>query len=193
MKRFLVSPIVLVTLLVCVATPLTYAAKQKAAGGPNLSTANCYGHYPTGIFRYGNTTTNYTVDVHLALAYGKSAHPELFDDANEYFIAAMNAVNPAIQYQQANGVQPYIIIRVVLKRNATEDRYGLQVMVYGPHSIDASGAKYDPPFSTKNMRQWFWNEQDLVYLASLKMMTDAGTQVGQNLSNGWSCNNPDRP
>jgi hypothetical protein len=191
-KMFHAPLIALVALLVCAVAPPAHAA-AKAPKASKVSTANCYGHYPTGIFQYGTTTTNYVVDVHSALAYGQSEHPELADQVGGFVIDAMNAVNPAIQYAQANGTQPYIIIRVTVERNASQDRYGLLVVVYGPDSIDATGAKFNPPFSTTNMRQWFALQQDLLYLADTKMMTDAGTKVGQYLSTGWTCSNPDRP
>ncbi|SPE17602.1 exported hypothetical protein [Candidatus Sulfotelmatomonas gaucii] len=187
------APLVaLVALLVCAGSSPARAA-AKASKAPKVSTANCYGHYSNGIFQYGTTTTNYVVDVHSALGYGQSVHPELADQVGGYIIAAMNAVNPSIQYAQANGTQPYIIMNITVERNASQDRYGLLVVVYGPDSIDATGAKFNPPFSTTNMRQWFAFQQDLLYLADTKMMTDAGTKVGQYLSTGWTCSNPDRP
>ncbi|MGA3101095.1 MAG: hypothetical protein ABSD61_04455 [Terracidiphilus sp.] len=191
-KRLHASHIALAALLVCAGNPPAHAA-SKASKAPKLSTAFCYGHYPNGIFQYGSSTTNYVVDVHSALGYGQSEHPELADQVGGYIIGAMNAVNPSIQYAQANGTQPYIIIRATIERNASQDRYGLLVIVYGPDSIDASGATFTPPFSTANMRQWFSFQQDLLYLADTKMMTDAGTKVGQYLSTGWTCSNPDRP
>jgi hypothetical protein len=191
-KRFHASLIALSALLVCSGT-LPAHAGGKAPKAPKLSTAFCYGHYPNGIFQYSSSTTNYVVDVHSALAYGQSEHPELADQVGGAIINAMNAVNPSIQYAQANGTQPYVIIRATVERSASQDRYGLLVIVYGPDSIDASGATFTPPFSTANMRQWFSFQQDLLYLADTKMMTDAGTKVGQYLSTGWTCSNPDRP
>jgi hypothetical protein len=191
-KRFHASLIALIALLVCAGSPPALAG-GKASKSPKVSTALCYGHYPSGIFQYGTSTTNYVVDVHSALAYGQSEHPELADQVGGVVIQAMNSVNPAIQYAQSNGTQPYIIIRATVERNASQDRYGLLVIVYGPDSIDASGATFNPPFSTANMRQWFSFQQDLLYLADTKMMTDAGTKVGQYLSTGWTCSNPDRP
>jgi hypothetical protein len=193
-KKPLVSVFALLCLLACMAIqPASIAQRHKQATGPLASTANCWGHYPSGIFRYDGTTTNYKVDVHFALDYGKSMHPELFDKTTALIIQSMNAVNPSIQYQQAEGEQPHIIIRTFDKRNSTEDRYGLLVIVYGPDTMDASGGHFNPPFNTANMREWFSFDQGLLYTADPQMIVDAGTKIGQYLSNGWSCSNPDRP
>lgn len=183
-----------ICLLTCMAVqPVSAQGRKRQATGPLVSTANCYGHYPQGIFRYDGTSTNYKIYVHYALNYGKSQHPELFDKVTAAFIAAMNSVNPSIQYQQVEGEQPYMIIRMYDQRNAAEDRHGLLVNVYGPDAIDASGGHFYPPFNTANMRQWFTYDQGLLYTIDPQEIVDAGTKIGQYLSNGWTCSNPDRP
>jgi hypothetical protein len=193
-KKPYVLVFTLLCLLACMAIQPAFAKKkQKQATGPLTSTANCWGHYPSGIFRYDGTSTNYKISVHFALNYGKSKHPELFDNITEEIIQSMNAVNPSIQYQQAEGEQPYFIIQTIANRNSSDDRYGLLVIVNGPQSIDASGGHYDPPFSTAYMRTLFTFDQGLQYTLDGPILNDAGTKIGQYLSNGWSCSNPDRP
>jgi hypothetical protein len=180
-----------VGILVCacallIASSASTAPVLGARHNTRKSSATCFAGFPQGVFHgspYGITTAQ--VAFYLTSSYTFTDPSLAHAGLPGIFVADMNPVSSAVQYSVADGSAGNFAIHLNAFPDATQDHYGMSVIVNGPPTVNFNG--YDPTHTQTDV-QYFAFTLPAQYVSGAQMIQDAGTKVAGYLDNGWTCN-----
>jgi hypothetical protein len=180
-----------VRILLCMSALLVAgsAAPSPLPGGHNdrrKTSSTCFAGFPQGVF-HGSPyqITDAQVTFFLTASYTLKDPSLAHEGMPGIFTADMNSVSPAVRYAVADGSAGNFAIHLNVFQDATQDHYGITVLVNGPPSVNFNG--YDPTHIQTDV-QYFQFTLPAQYVSGAQLIQDAGAKVAGYLDTGWTCN-----
>jgi hypothetical protein len=85
----------------------------------------------------------------------------------------------------ADGSAGNFSIHLNVFQDATQDHYGMTVVVNGPPTVNFNG--YDAAHTQTDV-QYFGFTLPAQYVSGSQLIQDAGTKIATYLYSGWTCN-----
>jgi hypothetical protein len=165
------------------------AATAPMPGGGHKTpkaSSTCFAGFPQGVF-HGSPYAITTVQLafFLTASYTLKDPSLAHQNIPGFVVASMNPVSPAVQYSVVDGSAGNFSIHLNVFQDATQDHYGMTVIVNGPPKINFNG--YNPTQIQTDV-QYFEFTLPAQYVSGSKLIQDAGERLARNLENGWTCN-----
>ncbi|MGC1188378.1 MAG: hypothetical protein WA871_13405 [Candidatus Acidiferrales bacterium] len=150
------------------------------------SSSTCFAGFPQGVF-YGSPygVTNAQLAFFLTASYTLKDPTLAHASMPGLLVADMNPVSTRVLYAVADGTAGNFSIHLNVFQDATQDHYGMTVVVNGPSTVNFNG--YDPTHIQTDV-QYFQFTLPAQYVSGSQLIQDAGTKIATYLDNGWTCN-----
>jgi hypothetical protein len=150
------------------------------------SSSICFAGFPQGVFRGSPyQITNVQLAFFLTASYTLKDPSLAHEGLPGIFVDDMTPVTNAVHYSIADGSAGNFAIHLNVFQDATQDHYGMTVVVDGPPSLNFNG--YDPSHIQTDV-EYFEFTLPAQYVSGAQLIQDAGVKVATYLNSGWTCN-----
>jgi hypothetical protein len=178
--------LLLCTLVLLFAGSAATAPMADARHNTPKTSSTCFAGFPQGVF-HGSPydVTNAQLAFFLTASYTLKDPTLAHTSMPGLLVADMNPVTPKVAYSVADGSAGNFSIHLNVFQDATQDHYGMTVVVNGPPTVNFNG--YDAAHTQTDV-QYFGFTLPAQYVSGSQLIQDAGTKIATYLYSGWTCN-----